>query len=163
MSLTILRDEVKHDQRNNNGLLPNADQQFLIAVLKSQSKQELVKKCDMVGKWSDLDAKKFKATSIAYRVMCITYSSCFHEISTEGLGCSLKRQQPAGNHCLKDVLPQAIPPPQGPTPKLGHSTRHRQGRGCRLLLQCNCEALRLEDLLLSWPNFPPGCLAPVIS
>ena len=69
MSLTILRDEVKHDQRNNNGLLPNADQQFLIAVLKSQSKQELVKKCDMVGKWSDLDAKQIKATSIVYRVL----------------------------------------------------------------------------------------------
>ena len=69
MSLTILRDEVKHDQRNNNGLLPNADQQFLIAVLKSQSKQELVKKCDKVGQWSDLDPKKIYATSIAYRVL----------------------------------------------------------------------------------------------
>ena len=69
MSLTILRDEVKHGQRNYNGLLPNADQQFLIAVLKSQSKQELVKKCDKVGQWSDLDAKKIKANSIAYRVL----------------------------------------------------------------------------------------------
>ena len=56
------RIKVKHGQRKDNGL-SYAHQQFLIGVLKSQSKQEVVK-------WlSDMGPKKFEKTSGVYCVL----------------------------------------------------------------------------------------------